>query len=269
VHKKMKVLNVVCLAVLLTQANGLLFGNLDKIVESGIKTTETVIHNVRCAWLGILIPCKEMPGQHGPSAPLPTRCNAIADILIVVDASSSIGRTNYNKVLSTMANIAGSFNLGPDKVRFSCVVFSDRASLWFKLSDYNTIQDVQKAILKIPYYGGVTYTDKALSLISTNNLFGSAAGGRANAPDIVILCTDGQSTNPIKTRTSANRLKDQGVKLFSIGITNNVNEAELRGVSSGPEYVFRANNFDDLADKLALIVNRTCAASNGVEEHVE
>lgn len=56
--------------------------------------------------------------------------------------------------------------------------------------------------MKIPYYGGVTYTDKALSLISTNNLFGSAAGGRANAPNILILFTDGQSTNPIQSKYS-------------------------------------------------------------------
>uniref|UniRef100_A0A2C9M8E2 VWFA domain-containing protein n=1 Tax=Biomphalaria glabrata TaxID=6526 RepID=A0A2C9M8E2_BIOGL len=154
--------------------------------------------------------------------------------------------------------MAASFKLGQDKVRFSCVVFSDRASIWFKLSDYNTIEDVQKAFLKAPYFGGATYTDKALSLIRNNNLYGSAAGGRANAPNIGILFTDGQSTNPLQTRISANLLKSEGVKMFSVGITNNVNDAELRGVSSGPEYVFRAKNFDDLADKLAIIVNKTC-----------
>ncbi|KAI8767723.1 collagen alpha-1(XII) chain, partial [Biomphalaria glabrata] len=130
--------------------------------------------------------------------PLPTRCDAIADIVTIVDASSSIGRNNFDKVLSLLANMAASFKLGQDKVRFSCVVFSDRASIWFKLSDYNTIEDVQKAFLKAPYFGGATYTDKALSLIRNNNLFGSAAGGRANAPDIGVLFTDGQSTNPLQ-----------------------------------------------------------------------
>ncbi|XP_055859884.1 collagen alpha-1(XII) chain-like [Biomphalaria glabrata] len=266
----MNIFNVMCLAFLLTQANGLLLGNVvEKVLNTGVQTTNTIFHKIWCAWLGKLIPCKEMPGEHGSSAPLPTRCDAIADILTIVDASSSIGRNNFDKVLSLLANMAASFKLGPDRVRFSCVVFSDRASIWFKLNDYNTIEAVQKAFLKAPYFGGATYTDKALSLIRNNNLFGSAAGGRANAPDIGVLFTDGQSTNPLQTRISANLLKSEGVKMFSVGITNNVNDAELRGVSSGPEYVFRAKNFDDLADKLAIIVNKTCEASNGVPETPE
>jgi hypothetical protein len=57
-----------------------------------------------------------------------------------------------------------------------------------------------QALKRAPYHQGTTLTDAALDFVIENKLFSTAKGGRDNAPDIVIVFTDGQSTYPEKSK---------------------------------------------------------------------
>ncbi|XP_055860643.1 collagen alpha-6(VI) chain-like [Biomphalaria glabrata] len=246
------------------------------VIDTGVKiagnVVETVVHtgvDVFCAVVGVLVPCREVSGGSGYSAPLPIRCNALADIVFVVDASSSVGSVNFKKVLSLVANMVASFTFGASNVRFGLVVYSTEAQIWFNLDEYNVVYEVQKNILETPYDGGNTYTDRALNLISDTYMFENHAGGREDAPGIVVLITDGQSNNPTATLSAAKRLKDHDVTIFSVGITSSIKESELQGVASRAENVFKATDFDALAGILGLIVDKTCVASRGTKEVIQ
>ncbi|KAH9505729.1 hypothetical protein Btru_055642 [Bulinus truncatus] len=305
--ENMKVLHCVMLALLVTQSAGFLgfigdavnkvvdtagkilgtaakttedvvdagVNTASKVITTGTKTAVSVVKtvmdtgvNVFCAVVGVLVPCREVPGGSGYLAPLPIRCNAVADIVLVVDASSSIGASNFKKVLSLVANMAVSFTFGATNVRFGLVVYSTNAQIWLNLNDYSSIFDVQKIILETPYDGGNTYTDRALNIISDTNMF-ERFGGRPDAPDIVILITDGQSSSPTATINAASRLKQHDVTIFSMGITSSIKESELISVSSRAENVFKATDFDALAGILGQIVEKTCVASNGALERIQ
>ncbi|KAH9505735.1 Collagen alpha-4(VI) chain [Bulinus truncatus] len=236
---------------------GSLLNPINQIVGGAVDTGV----NLFCAVVGKLIPCKD--------APLPFKCRTIADVIFVVDSSGSIGPTNFKKQLSFIANIVASFNVGADDVRIGLVVFSTNAEIWFDLRKYSDLLSLQKAILNVPYEGEATYTDKGLRLISSADMFNRNKGGRVNAPDVVIVLTDGQSTNPTGTLTEAMKLKSQGVKMLSVGISSYIQKSELLSMASSPEYFFEADDFDTLSSILGGFVEKTCTASEGVKVSVQ
>ncbi len=59
---------------------------------------------------------------------------------------------------------------------------------------------------------------------------------RLDADNIAILIADGHSTrDEYDTLPAAQALKDAGVKLFAIGVTNSINETVLQMISSPPQ----------------------------------
>lgn len=60
---------------------------------------------------------------------------------------------------------------------------------------------------------GARETDKALQMLRLEGFDGERLG----VPNIVILLTDGSSTNPFLTGRAADELKQYGVEVFAVG----------------------------------------------------
>ena len=69
-----------------------------------------------------------------------------------------------------------------------------------------------------------------------------------------------------RTIDAAMHLRDAGVKIFSIGVTNNIDKEELAALSSPPhlenENWFTAPNFDALSSIVKTLTEKTCGMSN-------
>ncbi|KAH9495826.1 Collagen alpha-4(VI) chain [Bulinus truncatus] len=189
---------------------------------------------------------------------LPFHCEVMADVIFVVDSSGSITRENYKKQLDFAANVVGSLFLSSREVRFGLVVFSTEATKWIHLGDYSDVYDLQRAILRTPHIEEYTKTYRALKLILDHGMF--ASGGRPEAPDVVITLTDGISDDTAQTTLAAVALKERGVTMFTVGITDQVNLAELLLVSSSVNYVIQVDNFDLLNRMMYPLMNQTCSA---------
>jgi hypothetical protein len=87
------------------------------------------------------------------------------------------------------------------------------------------------------------------------------AHSRAGTQHIMILMTDGQNdAGPTPVIQSANYAKNNGTKIFTIGLTAFVNEEMLRSVASKPEYYYYAPSADDLEEiynEIAGVINDT------------
>ena len=108
---------------------------------------------------------------------------------------------------------------------FLCILYrySDKASL---LAAINTI----------PYSGGNTDTTDGLMLMRTQ-VFGQS-GDRSNFANVAVVITDGVPT--VKAELLSNEIQNvraAGIKVFVVGVTNQVNEAILRSISSPPQQV--------------------------------
>jgi Mg-chelatase subunit ChlD len=177
--------------------------------------------------------------------PAPKRCAGKADILFILDCSSSIGARNYEFLLNFTAEVTTSFEIGQDAVQFSALVYSSRTYKEFGFTDYLTNDAVKQAFLRLPYYGGSTFTGAALKYARTTG-FSSKNDARNDVPHIAVVVTDGQSSDVHDTEDQAYLLKKAGVAVFSVGVGNGADRDELLRIATYPSFVFQVNDFSIL-----------------------
>ncbi|XP_023595334.1 collagen alpha-4(VI) chain-like, partial [Trichechus manatus latirostris] len=187
----------------------------------------------------------------------------LADIVFLVDSSTSIGPRNFQKVKNFLYSVVLGLNISSDQVRVGLVQYNDNIYPAFQLNQYPLKSMVLEQIQNLPYRTGGTSTGSALEFIRTNYLTG-AAGSRAQdrVPQIVILVTDGESSDEVQE--TADRLKEDGVVVYVVGI--NVQDVqELQKIASEPfeKFLFNTENFNILQELSGSILHTLCSAVEG------
>ena len=195
----------------------------------------------------------------------------IADIVFLVDSSGSIRdadvageEPNYNQMRAFIASLVESFTYGNDGIRVGAVTFSNRARNRFFLNTHASRDAVVNAITNLPYDGGFTYTGEALALMKDVQ-FTAENGDRPDVPNIAIVLTDGASNvNESLTIPLAEMARAEGITIYSIGITNSINETEVRLMSSEPQELgvnyYLSEDFAGLSDLTTQLTTATCDA---------
>ncbi|XP_012934801.1 collagen alpha-6(VI) chain [Aplysia californica] len=93
-----------------------------------------------------------------------------AEVVFVLDVSSSIFMLDFTKLLTFVSNLIKLFDIGRHKTRVAAVSFSTNATVEFHLDEYYDQKDVRVHVEKIRYTGGVTNTDDALKLVKNSVL---------------------------------------------------------------------------------------------------
>ncbi|TEA23988.1 hypothetical protein DBR06_SOUSAS21910072, partial [Sousa chinensis] len=186
-----------------------------------------------------------------------------ADIVFLLDGSSSIGRSNFREVRGFLEGLVLPFSgaAGAQGVRFAAVQYSDDPRTEFGLDALGSGGDVIRAIREISYKGGNTRTGAAILHVADRVFLPQLA--RPGVPKVCILITDGKSQDLVDT--AAQRLKGQGVKLFAVGIKN-ADPEELKRIASQPtsDFFFFVNDFNILRTLLPLVSRRVCTSAGGV-----
>lgn len=122
-----------------------------------------------------------------------------------------------------------------------------------RLDEDNSLSEITGIIDNIPYIGGGTKTGKALS--EAKALFDN--GNRKGVSNIACVITDGKSQD--KINDPAQKLRDSGVTIFSIGIGKNYDLDELKQMATDPDsrHTFKAE-FDALKYIVNTIVDMAC-----------
>ena len=92
------------------------------------------------------------------------------------------------------------------------------------------------------------------------------AGDRVDGDNMIIIVTDGIPTrNEENTQEEARRTHDAGIKVYAIGITQFIDEATLKFLSSSPQEkdtnYFTAPDFGSLQNILDSVLQSTCGAT--------
>uniref|UniRef100_A0A8C1YP14 Uncharacterized protein n=1 Tax=Cyprinus carpio TaxID=7962 RepID=A0A8C1YP14_CYPCA len=177
---------------------------------------------------------------------------AQADLVLLVDGSWSIGRTNFRKVRDFLEGLAVPFHIGP---RALSQYSGDPRTEWH-LNNFTSREPLLEAIRNFRYKGGNTFTGQALIHALENNLK-EEVGARPNTPQFLMLLTDGKSQDD--AIAAANRLKIAGVEIIAIGVKN-ADEAELRQVASEPLElnVYNVNDFPLLSKLVGRLARILC-----------
>ncbi|XP_032892887.1 collagen alpha-1(VII) chain isoform X3 [Amblyraja radiata] len=190
-----------------------------------------------------------------------------ADIVYLVDGSSSIGRVKFEQVKSFIeATIQPFANvIGQSAVRIGLIQYSDDPRIEFSFQDHSTGFQTLNAVRNLSYKSGNTRTGAGLKYVA-DNFFGSPKL-RRNVPKITILITDGKSQDNVNQ--PALKLRNQDVKLFAVGIKN-ADKQELDDITSTPteDYSFFVNDFKILRTLTPLISKRVCSTTGGTLEEL-
>ncbi|XP_065179085.1 collagen alpha-3(VI) chain-like [Sycon ciliatum] len=177
----------------------------------------------------------------GPTTPGP---DVTREIVLVLDASGSVGRSAYNDMLQNLGDLLEALctnftqENAPSNYRFALVVYGSAVHEVFNFH-HSSLGHLNKEAIKASvlaaeqfYTGGLTATGPALRYCY-NNIFTESAGMTAsnNTMRRVLLITDGRSNRGEPPRQVAQDLKfDKRVEVFPVGVGNNVNLQELHRV---------------------------------------
>ncbi|XP_038871288.1 collagen alpha-1(VII) chain-like [Salvelinus namaycush] len=192
------------------------------------------------------------------------RCNNVgaADIVFLIDGSSSIGRANFLQVKGFMAGIVKPFtsSVGQSGIRFGAVQYSDTSRVEFSFTTYLNGTELVSAVENLNYKGGNTRTGAGLKFVADN--FFNPTSIR-NVSKVCILITDGKSQDNV--RDPAQKLRSLGVEMFAVGIKS-ADQTELALIATPPQrdYTFFVGDFKLLNTLLSLVGPRVCSSSGGV-----
>ena len=188
-------------------------------------------------------------------------CQTNLDLLFLLDESGSVGSTNHDLALRFIESVVGFYDISTSGTRVAMVSFSTGVTTEFDFDDRSTLRCVQRAIRRIGYSGGYTYTALALDLAAELFNDPSSSGARplsAGIPRVAVLITNGRS-NVYNITQPAIDLRAAGVTVYTIGI-GNYNLNELLFIASDPDtdHVFLLESYTDAAFFTQLLRGSTC-----------
>ena len=89
-------------------------------------------------------------------------CKAKLDLGFIIDASGSVGLSNFKRCLQFIKNLVHTFIVSRQYTRFGAVLYNTRAYKIFGFNRYNNKNQVLRAVSRIRYTRGGTMTGRAL-----------------------------------------------------------------------------------------------------------
>ena len=116
-------------------------------------------------------------------------CDIAVDLGFVVDASTSITPTNFNRIKSFMKDLLNEFDIQEGGTHVAAIAFGSTARMAF---DFNQLQrrdltseNLEKRIDDIPQESGSNRLDLALAM-ANDDMFSFAGGKRDKTPRVII-----------------------------------------------------------------------------------
>jgi len=259
--------------------SGNLVGDVCKIVCPEGYATESGIEEIFCnlkprtqegEWVGEASPCVDVDecaednggcshtctnlnGTYECSCPNENPCRGqVVDIMFILDSSSSIGAENFQKVLAFVALVCDGLDIGQDGVRVGVVTYNRFQYSRIQLNEVTSSADFLEKLDDIEYSGRGTRTAAAIDFTARECL-GVDQGRRPSRPLVTLVVTDGRSSDKKNMAAALKALNDKGSTTFAIGISDRVNEKELKQIAGEDTSRYRqVENFEGLNLELLL-----------------
>ena len=159
------------------------------------------------------------------------------DVIFVIDAPRSIGRVQFLLIKDFTANLTAEMFYNSPQSAAGVIFIQSYAEIWFDLQTYTNISVLLSAINQLPYRGGVTAIDKALTLL-LSTAQNEALGLRSDSSKVVIVISGGRSSNTSATLLAAAALHASNIfDVYAVGV-GEADLNELEAIASGHEFVF-------------------------------
>uniref|UniRef100_A0A8C2KSI3 VWFA domain-containing protein n=1 Tax=Cyprinus carpio TaxID=7962 RepID=A0A8C2KSI3_CYPCA len=200
--------------------------------------------------------CFIMSGNDAVSAPIPSalrNCPPEIDIAFLIDGSASVEDVDFDKMKTFVITIIQSFSNCSSQ--FAIAQFSTGFEIHSKFEAVNDIDSWRTRIGEIKQQKGWTYSANAINktVYVPYNLFVSEGGARQSAIKILIVITDGSSTDEPHLRGAVEKAEKKNIIRFAIGVRSKFSltqdtKQQLQVIASAPvaKHVFNVTDFDAL-----------------------
>ncbi|XP_062436150.1 collagen alpha-1(VII) chain-like isoform X7 [Rhea pennata] len=181
-----------------------------------------------------------------------------ADIAFLVDESSSIGQSNFNKVKDFLFRIISYFpKIGPEGTQVAVAQYSEEPRAAFHFHQHKDRNSVLRAVKELRYAGGNTKTGRGIAYM-LKELFQSSRGMRAAFPHVLVLVTDGRSQDDVLP--PARTAHALGIRIIAVGVSG-ADPVELNSIllQQNLQNVFYISTFDDFPHILQELIEIICS----------
>lgn len=159
------------------------------------------------------------------------------DFMIMLDKSGSMLLKHFRLLLRSMKFLVqkGIPDVSPETTRIGMVTFANNPTVEFTFDACKNKSCVVESLYRAEFNGGLTRM--AVALDKVNEMFDTRYGMRSCSRRVVLLITDGSSSeyDNASPEQPANRLKEEkDVEIFVVGISQLINELQLRNIVSYP-----------------------------------
>ncbi|XP_026518493.1 integrin alpha-M-like, partial [Terrapene carolina triunguis] len=178
-------------------------------------------------------------------------CISGVDVAILYDDSLSIRPDDFTLMKQFIGKLLRAL-AGP-RVQIAVVQFSSHINHVFTFADYVTkgLEAVEQDLMAFPHLKGNTHTPSAI-LFTVKQTFAPEHGARSHAKKLLIVLTDGQSTDTRNFFPQAiQAANNMGLVRYAIGVGKAFSTSEARQelltIASRAENVFQVGSFSALS----------------------
>lgn len=188
------------------------------------------------------------------------KCCNRAKICYAIDESGSISGSEFDQELEVVVGITHVYSAFAPTSYFSAVGFG---STW-SIPEVSTVQslttDVDTFVASVEgnsQSGGLTPIGPALSKCHEE-----LKKFNACLPRIIVLLTDGYGNLGPSGTSVADMIKDDNMKIVTVGIGSSVNSGNLMEIATVPGYYVPITDFETLGAEIGTISKKICDASS-------
>ena len=170
-------------------------------------------------------------------------CNTTIDLVFLADGTKHIKRSHFKKILRFIDNLVRVFHVSREGTHVSLVLYGDDSDTIFNLNDYFSLTELNYALLKIKSpKRKKRYVGKGLKQVKDNVI---AKHGRSGVPKVIILLQNDKSKDGVEDVSQV--IKNDGVKIFSVGYGNKKVKGQLKEIASKPTSLYyKATKYSEI-----------------------
>lgn len=173
-----------------------------------------------------------------------------ADIVFMVDSSSSVGNENYPKVKEFVKSLARLVNVTSEKSRVAVIAYGGSPILVVRFDGYNSLGEFDKKVEDMPLLSSSSRR-MDVALQTAAQVLNTA---RQHVPKIAVLLTTGKQTpGGISLNTASQQLRSLNASTLVVAIGQQYDKQELGPVVADQEDLFEIPSFNALASRARTI----------------
>ena len=182
------------------------------------------------------------------------------DLFYLVDTSENVSTDTLQKMKDFIADQAKLYKMSGG-VRISVTSYDNISRTYLPVEQHTSIEAVQRALEKVTKTSNPRRVENALNSVKEVILNGRQ-GVRKEAGKVVVLLIAGRNERSgfNELRKEAENLRRAGADIAVIAIGSDMNESEIKSVTTTPNEIVRVPTADRLKDATADISNAVSSA---------